>query len=570
MTNYFKAIIMLVALMLISCGMVAQDTLEISYDTTSLRSQDTLKFSYDTTSRQLTIEANFFFGFRDTDTICNKTIQSIIKQRVFTHGMIVEEHRAEPHIFISRDLVVTVDCDYFDMEEIKRIHFFKEKWCNLTNDTVEEIVVEIVGEQTESEFGNGLGTGGENDFGPLLLVILLLVIIAGGGLFMYSRRKRSLSATTSMEIPQNTIEIIKSNTPDWSVGLDHVRAHSEEYYRLDMQQQYSDTAVHQVFLHHTVVKKTYDFFKTFLASDERTPETGCFFIGCWEYDDENHKTYNISLEDIVEPGDDMVPDEYSFDFGHKIGWNLDVMIRNMREKTGREYVHTVWMHSHPGIGLFLSMQDLVAHDLLKSRNEAGRLAAFVIDTNSPHWDFSVFTARLDGEMNTQTDKTYSLDELYSWCRRVHAQVEDKNHEDYLKIDLNDKNDGLSNLYISGKVINRIEEAVYDAGKGSEVAGYLSGDINLNEGWCRIDNCTSTSNASSGTLIVDDETPYENLFVTYKDTLHECLVLIVYRSDEEIWISTRKDCNDQFGKKTEITVCTMGQMREWIRRKRNYK
>lgn len=548
MTNNLKAIITLVTIMLISFRMGAQDT---------------LKFSYDTTSWKLTIESRFYYGFRDSDTIGNKTIQSIIEHGVFTPGWIVEEERDDTTYF-SKYLVVTIDCDFFDTEEIKRIHFFKEKDAILTNDAVEVVIVEIVGDQTEAD------DSGEMGFAPLPLVSLFLVIIVGCGLFVYFRRKKSLSAPADKRIAKNTIEIIKSNTPDWIIGLDHVRAHSEEYYRLDMQQQYADTAVHQVFLHHTVVKKTYDFFKTFLASDERTPETGCFFIGCWEYDDENHKTYNISLEDIVEPGDDMVPDEYSFDFGHKIGWNLDVMIRNMREKTGREYVHTVWMHSHPGIGLFLSMQDLVAHDLLKSRNEAGRLAAFVIDTNSPHWDFSVFTARLDGEMNTQTDKTYSFDELYNWCRRVHAQVEDKNHEDYLKIDLNDKNDGLSYLYISGKVINRIEEAVYDAGKESKVAGYLSGAINLNEGWCSIDDCIATTKNSMGTLIVDNETPYENLFVTYKDTLQECLVLIVYRSDEEIWISTRKDCNDQFGEKTEITVCTMGQMREWIRRKRNYK
>ena len=535
-----------------------------------LPAQETIRFTYDSCKGNLTIEVlkvqkNTPFGFYQNDTANNATAKELFKSI---------EKSVDSHYFFYNEDSITVSVNYFDSSDIKKIRFYKEGNCNFTG---KQLIPHFVYTNTINKASGEESGTEENDSNVslFLLVGLAVLLLIGVCLIIFTKRKKETieapkTPTRPEEKKELSIKIITPQTTTRIIGLDHVREHENEYYLLDMQQQYADTAIHKIYFHHTAVKKTYDFFKTFLESADRTPETGCYLVGCREYADESHKTFNISVEDIVEPGDDIKPDEYSFSFGYKIGSYLDTKLRNLREKTGRDYVHTVWMHSHPGIGLFLSSQDLVVQKLLKNSKEPGRLAAFVIDTNSSHWDFSVFTAQLDGEMNAQTDKTYSLDELYSWCRKVHAQDDDKSLDDYLKIDLNNDNDGLSQLYVSGKVINRMEEAVYDAGKECKVVGYLSGTVNTSENWCRINECVKTSNSSIGTMIVDNETPYERLFMKYEDALQKSLVIIVYRSDEEIWLCTRKDSNGQFNTQEGITQYSLNQMRDWMRRKRIYK
>lgn len=539
-----------------------------------LVAQDTIRFNYDADKQQLIIITNkFTWGFSRDQINGNTTIQELSEALDGKRNSFFMELPSSLGSKYDGDTAI-VDIKSFDSTQIANLTIYETnaKYELIKNKELEKDI-KVVHKQIDERDGTDEKNNNINLF---LLAGLTILLLIGVCLIIFSKRKKKTIETPKTpprpeEKKDLSIKIVKPQISSTRIiGLEHVREHENEYYLLDIQQQFADTAIHKIYFHHTAVKKTYDFFKTFLESADRTPETGCYLVGCREYADESHKTYNISVEDIVEPGDDIKPDEYSFSFGYKIGSYLDMKLRNLREKTGRDYVHTVWMHSHPGIGLFLSSQDLVVQKLLKNSKEPGRLAAFVIDTNTPHWDFSVFSAQMDGEMNTQTDKTYSLDELYSWCRRVHAQDDDKNLDDYLNIDLNSNNNGLSHLYISGKVINRMEEVVYDAGKECKVAGYLSGTVNTSENWCRIDECVKTSNACIGIMIVDNETPYERLFMKYEDTLQESLVIVVYRSDEEIWLCTRTDTNGQFNTQDGITQYSLNQMRDWMRRKRIYK
>lgn len=542
----------------------------------NLLAQDTIRFTYDYSKRILTIDVLnakcIPFGFYQSDTANNATAKELFKSI---------EKNVDPHyFFFNRDCEddkdgITVSVNYFDSSDIKKIRFYKEGNCDFVG---ERLIPQIIYTNTNNESTEEKSSTNNGIMSSFLLVGLAVLILIGVCLILFSKRKKKTIKepkihSNSEEKKEVPVKIIRPQISSRIVGLEHVRKHENEYYLLDIQQQYVDTAIHKIYFHHNAVKKAYDFFKTFLESTDRTPETGCYFVGCREYVDGSHKIFNISVEDIVEPGDDIKPDEYSFSFGYKIGSYLDMKLRNLREKTGRDYVHTVWMHSHPGIGLFLSSQDLVVQKLLKNSKEPGRLAAFVIDTNSTHWDFSVFTAQMDGEMNFQTDKTYSLDELYSWCRMVHAKDDDKYMDDYLKIEIDTNTNGLSHLYVSGKAINGMEDFVYDAGKQCKVVGYLSGTLNTSDNGCCIDECIKTSNKSNksiGTMIVDNETPYERLFLKYEDSLKECLVIIVYRSDEEVWLCTRKDYKCQFNTLENITKYSMNQMRDWMRRKRIYK
>ena len=177
--------------------------------------------------------------------------------------------------------------------------------------------------------------------GLLLLVFLLLAIVG-------NKRKKEKNV-----IHNQIIQVVEEEKTEYTVGLGHVRREGASYYVIDMEGFFRNTAVKKIFVARDVIRALNTYFKSFLENPERTHETGCYLVGCWEKTGED-ECYNISLEAIVRPEDDAVYDEYSLNFGLKIGVKLGSTLRNLAEKTGRDYVHTAWMHSHPGLGLFLS------------------------------------------------------------------------------------------------------------------------------------------------------------------------------------------------------------------------
>jgi len=143
-------------------------------------------------------------------------------------------------------------------------------------------------------------------------------------------------------------------------------------------------------------------------------------VGRWEFvPDSNQQLYDISIEKLVEPGDDAIYSEYNLNFGAKIGITLNFVIDNLCENTGYEYVHTAWMHTHPGFGLFLSNQDLSVQSQLAYSQHAGRLLAIVLDSNTPDLDMAFFTPQKNGNMNNDKNlkKTLSLEEFYKWANK---------------------------------------------------------------------------------------------------------------------------------------------------------
>lgn len=561
--KYRTKIIAMLMFLLLSNQLVAQDTI------------NTIHFTYDPNKNELTIKSQCTWGFLKSAMVDNNSLKALANAKTKDGKDLMMQNL--PHHFPSKvDPGSTiVNCDMFDSIEITKTVFYKTDGANnLIDDNILETSINITPKDPTSADGSNQKTNNGNTL-LIIISVVVVILLVGGVFFILLRRKKQVQKkalpSTEEKNPVPGLKIVRPQAQNRTIGLEHLREHNEEYYMLDMQKQFDDTAIHKIYLHHTVIKKTYDFFKTFLESANRTPETGCFFIGCWEYADESHMTYNISVEDIVEPGDDIEPDEYSFNFGYKIGGYLDMKIRNMREKTGRDYVHTVWMHSHPGLGLFLSSQDLVVQDLLKNKKEPGRLIAFVIDTNSANWELAVFTSKTNGEMNNKSDMkhTYSLDELYEWSRKVKKQFsnEERDWDNYLKIELNGKGgNGFSALYMSGKAINQMEEATYVTSNANNVK-FLSGNADTPGNWCCIEECNQKNDSIIGILIIDSESSYETIFTKYEDSIRDSLIIMVYRSDEEIWISSRKDLNEQYNGSEKMTQYTMGQMREWIRRKR---
>lgn len=203
-------------------------------------------------------------------------------------------------------------------------------------------------------------------------VVLLLLLV--GVFFFLKRRKKPIESSKEQKGP-NVLSMITDESVVYDKGLEHVLKREKEYLKFDMSQVFDDTAIDKVYFSTDLVKKLYDFFNGSLEEGGRTNEAGCFILGCWDHVKGNKGRYDISLEYMVEPGDDADFGEYSLNFGKKIGINMASVIDTLGQKSKRDYVLTCWMHSHPGLGLLLSNQDLIVQQQLAYSDHRKRLLA---------------------------------------------------------------------------------------------------------------------------------------------------------------------------------------------------
>ena len=417
----------------------------------------------------------------------------------------------------------------------------------------------------------------------VILIVAVLVIV----LIFRKRKKKEASRPHTKTSSLEVVEVVENKQIK---GLDYIKNNPQAYYHVDLCKDFVDTAVHNVYIHYTAVKKMYDFFKRSLESGEITNETGCYFVGCWEYASSENTTYNVSLEDIVEPGDDLEPGEFSFNFGLKIGVKLNATIEKLSHDTGRDYVHTVWMHSHPGLGLFLSSHDLLVQRQLAYSDAKGRLVAFVVDTNTPNLDLAIFSTKNDGSMNNKGElsRIYSLEELYDWCRKAHA-TGDNTHEatqqailpppvdldKYHALQVNHQgNVRTLNVYLGSNVINAIDDILYEYEGQHTVAGYLfgshdtHGNIVVNECHPRKDYSVPPTD-HLGLFIIDDTKDFSTLKDKYlADT--KALCAFIGCGGDQLVILTRNSSSHPFPSLSNAATCSMKPMKEWLRRRRVYK
>lgn len=543
--------------------------------------RDTLRFVFDPNTRQLTITYQVSQKYKDAVLIFDITKNSFSK-------CLSDKLESDPYSFKGKECYKIVKggtwkrMDCFDSVQCTEMDFILLKeWssqeqlpCNF--ERIVEVLPRTVVLETASKDPKGKGF-------PLWIVIVLIAIIlaAAGAWFVWKKRCKAGDSQKNIgeKAEELGLEVVEVVASEKRIGLEHVRQALENYYILDMKQDYKDSAVHHIYLHHTAVKKMYDFFKSSIEGAELTQETGCYFIGCWEYANDAHSAFDISVEDIVEPGDDLVPGEFSFHFGKKIGVRLNALIDNYSQKSGRDFVQTVWMHSHPGLGLFLSSHDLLVQRQLAYPEAPGRMAAFVIDTNTPDWNFAVFVAKSNGSMNNKEDNPhiYSLDELYQWSRNVHSGKKESAPAFDVAVDLNDYhaiqvqqgNSQTRKLFFSGKAINGMDDMVYEAAGSSKLGGYLVGKKDADGNFLLEDCVPHTSDNVIGLFVVDGKTAYQDIIQCYTGQ-SDVLCVLVWRSEDEVWIVTRPDSASDFGSYSEVAVYPMKQMKEWLRRRRIYK
>lgn len=210
-------------------------------------------------------------------------------------------------------------------------------------------------------------------------------------------------------VRRRTTSILKKQSIDDVVNNEH-------YLCIECADFCADSTVRRIYIKNTCVKDIYNMYAEDLRNPSNPKEDGCMVLGRWVLDGQSDQ-YDVSLEQIVKPGDDAIFSEYELNFGGKIKLRVAERLRKLRRETNLQYDLTCWVHSHPGLGVFFSNSDNNVQMQLKHPTQPYFLTAFVIDILTPEQTLGIFTFRRDGTVNSQTDLTrmYSLEEMYQWA-----------------------------------------------------------------------------------------------------------------------------------------------------------
>lgn len=420
----------------------------------------------------------------------------------------------------------------------------------------------------------------------LLAFVCLIILIA---LAIYIRtffRNRAIKSLKA-EMMNNSIRSIndeKDETVLYKSGLEELKskANSSEYYIVDMNTVFSNTTIEKIYISRDCILSIYRFFLEFLKLNGKTNETGCFVIGRWE--SASPTTYNISLEEIIEPGNDAIYGEYELDFGTQIGISLESAIINSRQITQKDYVHTCWIHSHPSIGLFLSNHDLIVQSQLVYSEHPTRMLAIVIDSNTENLDTAFFTYKKSGEMNNKEDiKTiFSFEKMAQWAKG--NEIEQPQNQS-ISFDpshyyecISNTPDSLINTYLfSGASIIDIDCMISPNAEG--LKGYFYGELlykSSEESFGKkilIDNFseskTKVDEEPIGCLLVLPQFTYQAVLVRYESIINSYDFFIVYNPQlDEIRVISR-NINGKYliGAERDLHPIPMKELRKWTRRRR---
>lgn len=392
------------------------------------------------------------------------------------------------------------------------------------------------------------------------------------------KHKLEQEEMSSMLIPCDDDD---ENTITYKVGLDHIKDNIEkDYYELNLSTILKDTAISKVYFSRKCILDIYKFFNDYLKSIERTTETGCYIIGTWEYST-NNNTYNISLDSIIEPAEDAIHGEYELNFGAEIGISLEHAIMNFREKTGREYVQTAWMHSHPGLGLFLSNHDLVAQNQLAYSQHPNRMLAIVIDTNTPNLDMGFFAPKHNNGMNKNKEdllQIISLETLYKWAKKIpeipKPIVEFNNYYD---IKLEDKNSSISNVLFNNLSIINIDTLINNAELG--LAGYFYGKDDIKSDFDQKiiliedfqlskEKKHNRNNTPIGCLLIAEDFLYTEILNNYLPVVNRFDFFVVYLEEKDLLYVVSREKTENFPENnSKIPSVELSELKKWTRRKR---
>lgn len=219
----------------------------------------------------------------------------------------------------------------------------------------------------------------------------------------------SNSDAPSIIVRRRTTSILKKQSLDDVVN-------NPAYMLIESAEFSPNSAVRRIYVKNTCIREIYNLYAEDLRNAEKPKEDGCMVLGRWVYDKDNN-VYDVSLEEVVYPGDDAVFKEYELNFGGITSMRVWKQLHKLRNTTGLQYDLTCWVHSHPGIGVFFSNYDNTVQMQLKHYQHPNFLTAFVVDILTPEQQLGIFTFRSDGTINSKNDltKLYSLEDMNKWA-----------------------------------------------------------------------------------------------------------------------------------------------------------
>ena len=264
--------------------------------------------------------------------------------------------------------------------------------------------------------------------GAFLLLIILVILL---------RKSTKKSKTTSLsnietnEVSDASSAIVirkKTTTTLKKQSLDNVVGNNS-YMEIDCADFCEDSAIRKIYIKNTCIKDIYNMYAEDLRNPNNPKEDGCMVLGRWVHNESSNE-YDVSLEQIVLPGDDAVFSEYELNFGGKIKLKVTEKLRKLRRETDLQYDLTCWVHSHPGLGVFFSNSDSNVQMQLKHPSHPNFLTAMVIDILTPEQELGIFTFKHDSSINSKAElkKLYSLEEMYKWA--IESERSSFNAEDY--------------------------------------------------------------------------------------------------------------------------------------------
>lgn len=262
----------------------------------------------------------------------------------------------------------------------------------------------------------------------LFILVIAFVIVVKARRNNQRARENIIMATTSGSSGNTDIVVRRKTTSILhKQSLDDVLNNSN-YLAINCSEFCNDSAVKTMYIKNTCIIDLYNMYAEDLRNPNNPKEDGCMVLGRWVHDVEKDE-YNISLEEIVYPGDDAIFAEYELNFGAKIKLKVSEKLRKLRRETDLQYDLTCWVHSHPGLGVFFSNTDCNLHLLHKHPTHPKILTAIVIDILTPKQDLGIFTFKHDSNINSKAELTrlYSLEEWYKWAvesRRTSIKLED--------------------------------------------------------------------------------------------------------------------------------------------------
>ena len=363
--------------------------------------------------------------------ITAKKLNKLIKEK---GGEIKEykkniDKKTEDFLKIYNDYKIESNFDYKDSIR----HILEEKLSRREEATLNLKDVIDSNKETESFDVTKLDKSAFIQIGVIGLIIIILL----AALKILSKKKKQKNkqvniqqvsannASPSIVVRRKTTSILKKQSLDDVIG-------NQAYLKVECTDFCGDSAVRRIYIKNTCIKDIYNMYADDLRNPDNPKEDGCMVLGRWVFDKDRNE-YDVSLEEIVRPGDDAVFQEYELNFGGKIKLKVAEKLRKLRRETNLQYDLTCWVHSHPGLGVFFSNSDNSVQMQLKHPSHPKFLTAIVVDILTPQQEFGIFTFKHDSSINSANDlrKMYSLEELHKWA--VESDRNTYKSDDYFNI-----------------------------------------------------------------------------------------------------------------------------------------